>query len=228
MTDQSHQQTKINMPKQTFFNLPENKRQTLLDLAIEEFSSHSYKTASISRLVAQAGIAKGSFYQYFEDKQDLYNYLLELATQEKAKIFATLSPPEAHQGIFAYMNWMFEAGVRFEFLSPRLSKIGYRAVNDNAIPPDLLKQARGGARLFFQQLVQQGVAQGELDPDLDVDLAGFVFNAVLQSLGDYLMQRLNITPEALVKQEPFPLDTAETRQLFAQLMQILERGMGKK
>jgi TetR/AcrR family transcriptional regulator len=79
MTGRSHDWsvTFKSMPKPTFFNLTDDKRQRLIDLAIEEFAENDYDLASISKIVAQAGIAKGSFYQYFEDKKDLYQYLLE-------------------------------------------------------------------------------------------------------------------------------------------------------
>ena len=61
----------IDMPKITFFNLPDEKRQLILDIAIDEFAENDFANVSISRIVARAGIAKGSFYQYFEDKDDL-------------------------------------------------------------------------------------------------------------------------------------------------------------
>ena len=48
------------MPKETYFNLPDDKRQAILDLAIEEFASHDYKNASISRIVERAGIARST------------------------------------------------------------------------------------------------------------------------------------------------------------------------
>ena len=67
------------MPKQTFFNLAESKRDAFLELAIDEFAKNDYKNASISRIVEKAGIAKGSFYQYFENKADLYLYLIQLS-----------------------------------------------------------------------------------------------------------------------------------------------------
>ena len=70
MTARSHRNLEIIMPKQTFFNLPEDKRENLINIAIEEFAENDYQTASISRIVANAGIAKGSFYQYFENKED--------------------------------------------------------------------------------------------------------------------------------------------------------------
>ncbi|WP_225743439.1 TetR/AcrR family transcriptional regulator [Marinilactibacillus sp. Marseille-P9653] len=64
------------MPTQTFFNLPESKRERLIAGAMKEFTEKSLNEASISNIVKNAGISRGSFYQYFEDKKDLYFYLL--------------------------------------------------------------------------------------------------------------------------------------------------------
>ena len=69
------------MPNQTFFNLPEKKRVTIIKLAIAEFANKDYKNASITKIVKQAKIAKGSFHQYFEDKKELYLYLVDLASK---------------------------------------------------------------------------------------------------------------------------------------------------
>jgi AcrR family transcriptional regulator len=64
------------MPKPTFLNLPDDKRERITELALDEFSTHPYRQASLSRIVARAGIAKGSMYQYFENKLDLYRWLV--------------------------------------------------------------------------------------------------------------------------------------------------------
>ena len=53
------------MPKQTFLNLPEEKRNTIINIAIEEFAEYGLENASTNRIVAKSGISKGSFYQYF-------------------------------------------------------------------------------------------------------------------------------------------------------------------
>ncbi len=45
------------MPKATFWNLPEEKRQRIIDLAVAGFAAHDYAVASLSRIVAQAGIS---------------------------------------------------------------------------------------------------------------------------------------------------------------------------
>lgn len=62
------------MPTNTFFHLPEEKQQRLLDAAQIEFSRHSLQEASIANIVKLAEIPRGSFYQYFENKEDLYFY----------------------------------------------------------------------------------------------------------------------------------------------------------
>lgn len=65
------------MPKQTFFNLDADKRKVLMDALKEEFSRASVHEASISNIVKRAQIPRGSFYQYFEDKEDAFLHVLE-------------------------------------------------------------------------------------------------------------------------------------------------------
>ena len=64
------------MPTSTFYNLPEEKRAKLLAAIRQEFSRAPFAEASINKIIQAAGIPRGSFYQYFEDKQDALNYLL--------------------------------------------------------------------------------------------------------------------------------------------------------
>lgn len=65
------------MPSSTFFRLPQEKRDRLLDAAWEEFTRTRFSAASINKIILKARIPRGSFYQYFADKEDLFRYLLE-------------------------------------------------------------------------------------------------------------------------------------------------------
>ncbi len=211
------------MPKETFFNLPEEKRQRIIDLALTEFAENDYEAASISRIVAQAGIAKGSFYQYFENKEDLYTYLLTLGAEAKAK-FLGRNPPDPQMGIFAYIRWLSAAGIKFELERPQLSQIGYRAARSGALPAALQEQAKGGAAAFFRQLVAQGQANGDIDANIDPDLAAFLFNVIFSELGGYLLNRLQ--DEDVPGDGRSLFETPEAEQLFDQVLHILEAGMG--
>ena len=59
------------MPKETFLNLSKEKQNKILNAAKKEFERVSLEQASIKNIVEEAGIARGSFYQYFESKEDL-------------------------------------------------------------------------------------------------------------------------------------------------------------
>ena len=65
------------MPTGTFFRLPEEKRARLMDAAWEEFSATPYAKVSINRIIQTAQIPRGSFYQYFTDKEELFLYMME-------------------------------------------------------------------------------------------------------------------------------------------------------
>lgn len=78
------------MPKQTFFNLPEEKRHNLIEAAQKEFSQVPLMKASVANIIKMAGIPRGSFYQYFENIEDLYNYLLNKETQKTKEDFLSL------------------------------------------------------------------------------------------------------------------------------------------
>ena len=65
------------MSSERFLRLPEEKRNRFLKAAWEEFTSVRFADVSINQIVRKAGISRGSFYQYFVDKDDLFAYLLE-------------------------------------------------------------------------------------------------------------------------------------------------------
>lgn len=67
----------INLPKQTFYNLSTEKQKKIIKSARKEFSRVPLAEASIQNIVQDADIARGSFYQYFEDKEDLFEYIVE-------------------------------------------------------------------------------------------------------------------------------------------------------
>lgn len=52
------------------------KRDSLLDTAFRLFMSQGISKTSISDIVDQAGVAKGTFYLYFKDKYDIHNKLI--------------------------------------------------------------------------------------------------------------------------------------------------------
>lgn len=65
------------MPTKQFFNLAEEKRNILLQAATNELNRVPINEFSINQVVKNSGIARGSFYIYFENVQDIIEYVMK-------------------------------------------------------------------------------------------------------------------------------------------------------
>lgn len=74
---------------ESFFQLPEDKRNAIINAGFRVFSQHSYKNSPMSEIATEAGISKSLLFYYFKNKKELYLYLCktgaELTQQEMIK-----------------------------------------------------------------------------------------------------------------------------------------------
>lgn len=78
------------MPKETFFNLKDDKKKSINKVLKEEFSTKLFKDVNVKTIVEKLDIARGSFYQYFEDLEDSYFYILENETKDMHLLFINI------------------------------------------------------------------------------------------------------------------------------------------
>lgn len=64
------------MPTERFMRLPKEKIEAIRIAAAKEFMRVPPEEVSINRIIHDADISRGSFYTYFEDKQDLLRWLI--------------------------------------------------------------------------------------------------------------------------------------------------------
>lgn len=212
------------MPTDTFHNLPEEKRNRILDAAITEFSAHPYESASISNIVRQGKIAKGSFYQYFTDKQDLYRYLIELGTEERLALLKTLPAPDPNGDLFGYLRWLFLSAVYFEVQRPRLARIAYRAFVEEIPFPEMSEELRRrGTTQFFKQLLSQGILHSSVSPMVDPDMGAFLLESVYYRVGKYILERMDSDTGELNKETILEDETVQ--QLLVNLIDLIKGGM---
>ncbi|NTV37525.1 MAG: TetR/AcrR family transcriptional regulator [Anaerolineaceae bacterium] len=217
------------MPYPTFFNLTQEKRQKILDTAIEEFAENDYENASISKIVETAGISKGSIYQYFTDKRDLYLYLLELVSTKKAEMMADANVRKPESNVFDYLRWLFREMSAFDVQHPRLAKIGYRAAyGKSPLPDHVVARSKIATRQYFEDLIENGKTNGEVRPDVDASMAAFMFTAVLAELGKYILERTGIDAVNIVDRGSFPIESPKALELFDQLVLMLQQGMANE
>ena len=73
------------MVKQTFLNLSIDKQNRVLEAAKKEFSTYALNKASVANIIKDADIPRGSFYQYFNDLEDIFYYVLDTHSKEIRK-----------------------------------------------------------------------------------------------------------------------------------------------
>jgi len=220
------------MPKETFFNLAENKRLRIVELAIEEFSTYSFTKASISRIVARAGIAKGSFYQYFENKLDLYRWLLLDFIGKKKMTFLQAHPAPAGGDFFDNLAHLFLTGLKFGLANPRLAQISVwvmQSLHHESASSKLSRELQRLGLANLKAILQQGQASGQVREDIDLDLAADVLMTTsMNTLNQALIRKIGVDmmefcthPELA---ETFGED--EQRALIEGMIDILRRGLG--
>lgn len=69
------------MPTVTWARLDPVRRAAVVEAAEAEFGAHGYSRGSLNVIARRAGVAKGSLFQYFADKRDLYAFIADIGSQ---------------------------------------------------------------------------------------------------------------------------------------------------
>jgi AcrR family transcriptional regulator len=211
------------VPKQTFLNLPEEKRQVIVDAAIEEFAEFGFEASSINRIVANSGISKGSFYQYFEDKMDVFKYLVDVIAKEKTEYYKGKHPPSANLDTFGYFRWLVKTGMEFNSAYPRLVQAISRVLLAEGLYygkdfAEYHKMSTDGITM----MIKQAMANGEVDPSVDVELAVIIMETWTQAIGSYILN------EGMKQKDTMKwLRSAKTQEKIDKFLYVMEYGLRK-
>ncbi|MFO8068777.1 MAG: TetR/AcrR family transcriptional regulator [Alkalibacterium sp.] len=203
------------MPTQTFFNLPEDKKKRLIAGAMKEFSAKSLNEASISNIVKNAEISRGSFYQYFEDKKDLYFFLIgKFRYNYRNLMFKSFSEKDGdfYEGykLFSekYIKYIMESE-KFGFFEKMYLHMNYQ-INQEAC-------------VDFQQTESHKLPKGERIVDVvKRDNLKVTSETELVDVLRYILSMLNDTVmEGFWKE----LSVSETQLLFSKRLQWITCGI---
>jgi len=211
------------MPKQTFHNLPEEKRETIFNAAVEEFAQYGLENASTNRIVKNSGIAKGSFYQYFEDKQDVFMYLLSVIEHKEREFFKDKHPPSHNMDTFQYFRWLVKTGMEFGLAHPRLVQAAWRVLlGEGLYYGKNFAEARQKTKQALTEGITQAIERGEVDPSVDVELAVMIMETWSNAITFYMLNEG-------AKQKDF-LEWArspKTQEKIEKMLYVMEYGLRK-
>lgn len=218
------------MPKPTFHNLPDDKRERFVEAALDEFSRNPYDRASITAIVARLGIAKGSVYQYFDDKLDLFTWLVHEAGRRKVDALTVQTLDSGP--FFERLRAMYAAGLVFWRTHPRWARLGLRVIEPSRDPrlEALRKAQAGAAHGWLKAQVLAAISAGELRSDLDADDAAHLIRGLLGTglleawLGRAGLELSDLTEHPETAKQ---LDESDLQGAVDTALAILEHGLGR-
>lgn len=169
------------MPKQTYYNLDKDKKDRLIEACLEEFSHYTFTDASINRIIKNCDISRGSFYQYFENKEDCYMEILGMIAQEKYELFKDVVNDESQSVFDDYLNMLKQVRIWMD-RQPRYYKIGILMQKDDSDFIHKLIEKNPSLGDYFIYLIKRDQEKGLIRKDVDPHLLSDVLISTNQKI----------------------------------------------
>ncbi len=180
------------MPKSTFQNLLEEKKKIIEETSIREFAAFGYDKASINRIVERCKIAKGSFYQYFDDKKDLFLYLLKIVGEKKLKYMSPILKNPDQYDFFTLIRELFASGLKFAADNPELTLIGiwlFKSKN-HPIYKEVMDMGMQKIQDVYVGLLKQAISKKEIRDDINLDFISYIISSMNINMMEYYFQNI--------------------------------------
>ncbi|HAM63035.1 MAG: hypothetical protein A2Y20_07425 [Firmicutes bacterium GWF2_51_9] len=178
------------MVTSTFHRLDEEKKKRLMDALIHEFSEHTFSEASINRIVKDANISRGSFYQYFTDKEDCYLFLLQVIALEKYILFQGVVQQSPHDSVYDEYLGMLDRSILWMKEKPVYYKIGALMDLDNSDFIRNLTKLNPQMMEYFHNLIRRDQERSIIRKDIDpLTLSDMLFSITRSMLTEHFYKQ---------------------------------------
>ena len=144
----------------------------VLRAAMAEFGRHGYSGGSLNVIAREAGVAKGSLFQYFDDKFDFFAHVAE---QASLSIYAAMAPhltaPPAGRPFADHIGDLVE--IWMDYMAGHPLERGVTAATTMELDPVIRQAVRAPVHRLYAQglrpLLESAIATGAAPADPDVD-----------------------------------------------------------
>ena len=164
------------MPTKTFYRLRDEKQDAILRAAVHEFVKNGFTRTKTSDIAKNAGISKGSLFQYFENKKELFIYCAKWGLE----VFMKKLDEQMNIGdmdIYEYFedNKAKTGLVREE---GELASFMQVVMNEPGLLDESMKSMYDLGNIYTRKLIQNGKNKGNVRSDIDDELLLCYFSAV--------------------------------------------------
>jgi len=165
----------------TFENLDKKKQDKIFRVALREFSQRGYVGASINRIVSELGIAKGSIFQYFGDKEGLFTFVFMRSVEIVKQHLKAVRDETLNDDFFSRIETLLISGISFLRKHSRIYSLYTKILYEGNIEfcSDLLKAVRKESSQFLSEMISLGIDRGEVRKDVDLACATFFLDSIL-------------------------------------------------
>ena len=160
------------MPTVTWSRLGGERRSAVVAAAETEFAAHGFSGSSLNVIARRARVAKGSLFQYFADKRDLYAYITEVGSQ-RVRSFTEdqIRALDATRPFFDFLTDLLDVWVEYFAEHPRERAL--HAAASFEVDTDARVSVRAVIHRHYLEvlrpLVHDARVRGDLRPDADTD-----------------------------------------------------------
>lgn len=160
------------MPTVTWARLDGERRAAVMAAAEAEFAAHGFSRGSLNVIARRAGVAKGSLFQYFADKRDLYAFISDIASQRvRAYMEDRIRELDPSRPFFEFLTDLLDVWVGYFAEHPRDRAL--HAAASFEVDTDARVSVRAVVHRHYLEvlrpLVQDARARGDLRRDADTE-----------------------------------------------------------
>lgn len=211
------------MPKKTFNRLDCEKKERVIRAAIEEFQIHGFEKAKIEAIAKNAGVAKGSIYQYFDDKKDLFLYSVTWSLEYFMENIDRQTPLK---DMDVYDYFLTGSRERFELIKKEPLLVAFSVDVTSGKYGSLTKETNDALNRIGEEyelkLIANGKKKGTVRADLDDRTLLLFFQGVTEK---FTMKIVEISKN--FEFEPTDNLYREMENYLKNMVLLLKNGMGR-
>lgn len=161
------------MPTVTWARVDPARRAAVIEAAEAEFGAHGFSRGSLNVIARKAGVAKGSLFQYFADKRDLYAFIAEIGSQRvRAYMEDLIRDLDPTRPFFEFLTDLLDGWVAYYAEHPRERSLHAAATLE--VDTEARVSVRNVIHRHYLEvlrpLIHGAQARGDLRADADTDV----------------------------------------------------------
>lgn len=168
----------------TLRRLSPQKKSRLYQVALRLFAEYGHDGLAIDHYCQEAGISKGSFFQYFPSKSHLLEFVVLIFDDYLELLSLEIRQHDPGGTARQRLHYLYNALVvnsRLHQAEQRFYLFLTHALHHSQVALDDLDIERHLHR-YVQEIIEQGEGSGEIRSDFDVQLTGYIVSAIISAL----------------------------------------------